>query len=249
VATSSSLALGLGLAGAHRLLGLGRLGVLGLALGARPVGVRRRAVGVGLGLADHLLHDRGHEGRHLERLVVLGAAGAGGRGGLLLGRVALARAAVLGRRVIGALGQPAAGVGQPVVDQLVEPGGQLGRARDARALALDVGEQPDRAADHRAGAGRDAVQVRAHAERVLQQRLDHRLGVAEVGDGRPALGAGDLDQAHVLDDARIGAPDQGVDPVALDDVEEVAGERRLGEERVEARQVGLGVAKCAHGRG
>jgi hypothetical protein len=82
---------------------------------------------------------------------------------------------------------------------------------------------------------------------VLQQRLDHRLGVAEASQLGAALGAGGLDQGPVAPDARVGAPDGGVDAVALDDVEEVARQRRLGEELVEAGEVGLGGAGGGQG--
>jgi hypothetical protein len=81
---------------------------------------------------------------------------------------------------------------------------------------------------------------------VLQQGLDDRLGVGEGGQVGAALGARVLDQGHVAADARVGPPDRRVDPVALDDREKVPRQRRLGEDRVEAGEVGLARAQGAH---
>jgi hypothetical protein len=238
---------GLGLAGAHRLVQV--LALAGLLAGVGAVGAlvlrdldlaRRGGVA---GRAHQLLHHRRHEGGKLELLVVLDAPAARGR---LLGVAGLGGRSVGGRRgVVGA--KRAAGVGQALVDQPVQLAGQGRRVADARRRLLDGAQHPGRLHDQGLGGRREVGRLGRQAERVLQQRLDNRLGVAEAGQLGPALGAGGLDQGHVAADARVGAPDGGVDPVALDDVEQVARQPRLGEQVVEAGEVGLGRLAGGHG--
>jgi hypothetical protein len=84
---------------------------------------------------------------------------------------------------------------------------------------------------------------------VAQKELHHGLGVGEAGRVRPTLDRGLADQVHVAADAGIGAADEAVDAVALDHVEEVAGQGRLGEEGVETAEVGLAGLKRGHAAG
>ena len=147
---------------------------------------------------------------------------------------------------LGVGAQRPAGVGQALVDQAVEPAGQGGGVADARALVLDGGEHRDRLDDQVLGGLGDLGAVGGEPERVLEQRLHDRLGVRERHQLGAALGAGGLDEGLVAADARVGAPDRGVDAVALDDVEEVARQPRLGEELVEPGEVGLGGGPGRH---
>ena len=174
-------------------------------------------------------------------LVVVGAPAARRRVALL------GRRRPLGRGRLLTLAQRAAGVGEALVDQAVEVPGEHGGVADPGLGRLDGAEHRHGPVDEGLGRRRQPLAVGRQAEGVLKERLDHRLGVGEGGQLGPVLGARGLDHGHVAADPRVGPADGGIDAVALDDVEQVAGQGRLGEERVEAGEVGLEGPQGRHG--
>ena len=167
-------------------------------------------------------------------------------GGWGLGALTLGRGR--GAALVGVIARhrPVAGVREALVDQGVEVARERGCVAHARPRLLDGRQHRDRPGDQLLGGGRQAAQIRLHADGVLQEALDDRLGVREGRQVRAAIGARALDEGHVAADARVGATDGRIDAVSLDDVEQVTGERRLREDLVEEGEIGDGRAQGAH---
>ena len=246
------------LLGLHDLVGrLHRLGLGVLALVAFLVLVALCALGLDLVLGgavglDELLHDRRHEGRHLHGLVLVERVEVG----LAVVLLALGVVGLLGLLLLGLFRErvgdsPAPGL-QDVVDQRVDAGGHAGGVTHRGAVGLDLGDEGDGPLAGLAHVGRHRLERRLAVHGGHHDGVDHLAHLGQVtGRGAGLLAAGEgllLDEVHVAADTRVGPADQGLDALALDDVEDVARQRGRREQRVELREVAL-AAPLGLGRG
>ena len=238
------------LLGLHHLVGrLHRLGLGVVALVALLLGVALHILGLDLvlGLAlglDQLLHDRRHEGRHLHGLVLIQRVEVHLAGvllalGRLLGRPGLLLHGLVGERLGDA---PAPGL-HHLVDHRVDARRHARGVGNGGALLLHVHQQGDRALAGLAHVGGHVVERRVARHGRHHHGVDHLTHLGQVsGRGAHLLAALQrlrLDQVHVAADARVRAPDERLDALALDDVEDVARQRRRREHAVELGQVAL----------